>query len=86
MPMKNGVPVSTICQRLKKKSAEICALKYASSAPTNEKVDANTDFSKMKVSQLKTIMAEKGITCAECFEKEDFVAKIKSVLAAKKEL
>ncbi len=80
-PMKNGVPVDVICQRLKKKSAEICALKFASAPAAPAKLDANTDFSKMRVSQLKTIMAEKGITCAECREKDEFVAAIKKHVA-----
>jgi hypothetical protein len=40
-PLKNGVPADRICQRLKKKSGEICTLKYSSSAPVT--VDATTD-------------------------------------------
>jgi hypothetical protein len=31
-PMKNGVPPEKICERLKKKSAEICALRYSAMA------------------------------------------------------
>ncbi len=82
-PMKNGVPIDVICQRLKKKSAEICALKFASAPPASSStLDASTDFSKMRISQLKTIMAEKGITCAggDCIEKEDYVRAIKRAL------
>ncbi len=79
-PLKNGVPVSTICQRLKKKAPEICALKFASSSPA-VKVDANTDFSKMKISQLKTIMAEKNLQCNDCIEKDDFVNFLKASFA-----
>lgn len=83
--MKNGVPVATICQRLKKKSAEICALKF-SSGPSSSTVTADSDFSKMKISQLKTIMADKNIVCDDCIEKNDYIKKIKATLSAKKEL
>jgi hypothetical protein len=76
--MKNGVPVDRICQRLKKKSAEICALKYASSAPVT--VNDQTDFKALRIKDLKAIMAEKGIACPECIEKADFVRKLEQVL------
>ena len=82
-PLKNGAPVSVVCQKLKKKSAEICSLKFASSAPAALKIDASTDFAKLKIAQLKAFIAEKNIPCASCLEKDDFVAHIKAALAAK---
>jgi hypothetical protein len=82
-PLKNGAPVSVVCQKLKKKSAEICSLKFASSAPAALKIDAATDFTKLKVAQLKAFIAEKNIPCASCLEKDDFVAHIKAAIAAK---
>lgn len=75
-----------VCQRLKKKSAEICSLKYAASTSSTESITINSDFTKLKVSTLKAYMAEKGIECPECIEKEDFVARIKKALSAKKDL
>lgn len=86
-PIKNGVPSDVICQRLKKKSAEICSLKYAASAgSTANEINAQTDFSKLKVSQLKAYIAEKGISCPECLEKDDFVRKVKQHLGLKTDL
>ena len=82
-PLKNGAPASVVCQKLKKKSAEICSLKFASSAPAALKIDAATDFTKLKVAQLKAFIAEKNIPCASCLEKDDFVAHIKAAIAAK---
>jgi len=86
-PLKNGAPVSVVCQKLKKKSAEICSLKFADrAAAAPVKIDANTDFSKLKIAQLKAVIAEKNIPCASCLEKDDFVAHIKAAIAAGKEL
>jgi hypothetical protein len=77
-PIKNGVPTDKICERLKKKSAEICALRFASSAPPP--VESIDDFNKLRIKDLKNIMAEKGISCPECLEKSDFVQKLEQVL------
>ena len=74
-PAKNGVPVNVICQRLKKKSAEICALKY-SSAPPAAAIVKGTDLTKLRVKDLKAFLAEKAIACADCIEKEHFVAAV----------
>ena len=78
-PLKNGVPVEKICERLKKTSAEICALREGAGvgAPAPETID---DYSKLRVNQLKSIMAEKGIKCPDCLEKADFVRKLESVV------
>ena len=69
-PVKNGVPYDIICQRLKKKSAEICALKYGSNAAVA--ITRTTDVTKLRVKDLKAFIMEKGIPCAECIEKIDF--------------
>ena len=80
-PLKNGVPAEKICERLKKSSAEICALRFGASgnvgAPAAETIE---DYSKLRVNQLKSIMAEKGIKCDGCIEKADFVAKLEAVV------
>lgn len=78
--MKNGVPTDKICERLKKKSSEICALRFSGS-PGAPKTDATTDFSKLRISQLKSIMAEKGISCPDCLEKPDFVKALEAARA-----
>ena len=82
-PLKNGAPVPTVCQKLKKKSAEICTLKFASSAPAVTKIDKSTDLAKLKVAQLKAIIAEKNIPCSSCLEKEDMIAHIKAKMEEK---
>jgi hypothetical protein len=42
-------------------------------------IDSNTDFSKMKVSQLKQLLTSKGEKCQNCFEKNDYIKKVKEV-------
>ena len=85
-PMKNGVPAEKICERLKKASAEVCHLRYSGSAAAASTEDIK-DFSKLRVNQLKSIMAEKGLKCPDCLEKADFVRYLEKALGApKKEL
>jgi mesencephalic astrocyte-derived neurotrophic factor len=78
-PLKNGVPVDKICDRLRKTSAEICALRYSSSAGAPAAADID-DYSKLRVNQLKSLMAEKGIKCPDCLEKADYVRRLEEVL------
>jgi hypothetical protein len=49
---------------------------------------ATVDFKKMRVKQLKRILADQGADCKGCSEKEDFVKKVKKIAAKdeKKEL
>lgn len=69
-PVKNGVPYNVICQRLKKQSAEICALKFGSNAAVV--ITRATDLTKLRVKDLKAFTMEKNIPCGECIEKIDF--------------
>ena len=41
------------------------------------KTDKDTDYSKMRVKHLKSILAERGVTCNGCLEKSDYVKKAK---------
>lgn len=41
------------------------------------KTDSNTDYTKLRVKQLKKILGERGIECVGCVEKADFIKKIK---------
>jgi protein disulfide-isomerase A6 len=43
-------------------------------------LDSSTNFSKMKVAQLKALVTAKGIDCSACFEKGDYVAALKGWL------
>lgn len=69
-PLSNGVPVDRICKRLKKKSAEICSIR-----PPVKVEKGNTDYSKMRVKQLKKVLADRGVSCTNCLEKSEFVKK-----------
>jgi hypothetical protein len=50
------------------------------------KTDSNTDYSKMRVKQLRQILGERGVECIGCVEKADFIAKIKETEALHTEL
>lgn len=69
-PLKNGAPIDRICKRLKKKSAEICAIR-----PKVHVEKGVTDYSKMRVKQLKKVLADRGVQCRNCLEKNEFVKK-----------
>jgi malate/lactate dehydrogenase len=70
-PIKNGVPSEKICERLKKSSAEICSLRFATTVlPPAAAIE---DFAKLRMKDLKQIMAEKKLACSDCLEKDDFV-------------
>ena len=73
-PIKNGVPYGVVCQRLKKKSAEICALKYSATAAVA--ITRATDLSKLKVKDLKGFIMEKNVACAGCTTKDELAAAI----------
>eukprot|EP01138_Halocafeteria_seosinensis_P005911 gb/GECG01006043.1/.p1 GENE.gb/GECG01006043.1/~~gb/GECG01006043.1/.p1 ORF type:complete len:174 (+),score=19.75 gb/GECG01006043.1/:1-522(+) len=79
-PLSMGVPVERVCEKISKRTPEVCELRFP------EKIDLkNTDFSKLRVKQLKSILSEHGVTCDGCIEKDDFVRKARE-LAGKSEL
>ena len=41
------------------------------------KMDASTDFGKMRVGQLKQLLEARGESCKECFEKADYIRRVK---------
>lgn len=66
--MKNGLPNDKICKRLAQKSSEICAVR------NKVKVQKGaTDYATLKVKDLKKILADRGVQCDGCVEKDDFV-------------
>ncbi|XP_078511172.1 cerebral dopamine neurotrophic factor [Lissotriton helveticus] len=73
-PMSAHVPVSKICEKLKKIDSQICELKH-------EKVLdlKSTDLSKLRVLELKKILDSWGEVCRACMEKTDFVNLIKEL-------
>ena len=64
-PLKNGAPVSTVCDRLRKKAPEVCVLRY-SGAPAAASITRATDLGKLRVKDLKAFIAEKSIGCSPC--------------------
>ena len=68
--MKNMVPNDKICKDLSKKSSEICSVR------NKVKVEKGaTDYNALKVKDLKKILADRGVMCDGCVEKQDFVNK-----------
>lgn len=45
-------------------------------------LDASTDLAKLKVAQLKALVAAKGVDCTGCAEKGEFVAALRGWLEA----
>ncbi len=67
-PMSSFMPADRICKKLKKEAPEICQVR--------EKVKVEkgqTDYSKLKVRDLKKILADRGVQCKNCIEKTDFI-------------
>ena len=75
------MPVAAICQRLKKKSAEICTLKYTSSPSTSVTITKETDLSKLRIKDIKAFLMERQIPTDGCIEKADFEAKVRELFA-----
>ena len=46
------------------------------------KLDSKTDFSKLKVLQLKQLLEDRGIDDRDCLEKQDYVAKLRQLVQA----
>ena len=74
MPLRNGVPSDVICNRLKKKDAQICELQYP------EEIDLDSvDFNKLRVKQLRQILSKLGGACNGCSEKSEFIREIERI-------
>jgi len=48
----------------------------------HEALDPSTDFSKMKLRELREILAALGSECVGCLEKADYVRKVREAVAA----
>lgn len=61
------MPAEDICiRKLNKKNTEFCSVKYSADKP---KSSETFDPSKMRISQLKAYLAERGQKCVGCYEK-----------------
>ncbi|KAK8816592.1 hypothetical protein WA538_002453 [Blastocystis sp. DL] len=80
-PLSFGMPAEDICiRKLNKNNSEFCAVKYNKDKPAAS--EAKVDPSKMRISQLKSYLAEHGTKCTGCYEKSDYVRKVKEVMEA----
>ena len=48
-------------------------------APSSMQVNEKTDFSKLRVTQLKQLLKDRGESCPECVEKRDYVKRVRSL-------
>ena len=73
-PLAYYKPVLSICESLKKKDSQICELAY------EKELDwKNVNLKKMRVKQLKNILANWDETCSGCLEKSDYIRRIEAV-------
>ena len=64
-PLSFGMPSEDICiRKLNKKNSEFCSIKYQADKPS---VAVNP--AKMRISELKAFLAERGLKCTGCYEK-----------------
>nr|CAG4645858.1 EOG090X0F26 [Lynceus sp. MCZ IZ 141354] len=70
-PLSWSMPSDKICEKLKKKDAQVCDLRYEKS------IDIKTvDLKKLKVRDLKKILSDWDESCEDCIEKGDFIKRI----------
>ncbi|XP_035775793.1 mesencephalic astrocyte-derived neurotrophic factor homolog [Anopheles albimanus] len=73
-PVSWGMPSDKICEKLKKKDAQICDLRY------DKQIDVNAvDLKKLKVRDLKKILSDWDEECDGCLEKTDFIKRIEEL-------
>lgn len=60
-----------VCEKLSKSNPDFCTIRYP------VKTDANTDYSKLRVKQLKNILSDRGTNCPNCVEKSEYVKRCK---------
>jgi hypothetical protein len=71
-PFSLGMSSLKVCERISKNNPEICTVKLP---VKTEKMDAK-DITKLRVKQLKQILADRGVDCKGCVEKEEFVKRV----------
>lgn len=71
-PFSTGMPVDRVCKRINQSNPEICTVKFPIKTEKMEK----KDLSKLRVKQLKKILADRGVECTGCLEKAEFIKKV----------
>uniref|UniRef100_A0A1A9WPC6 Mesencephalic astrocyte-derived neurotrophic factor homolog n=1 Tax=Glossina brevipalpis TaxID=37001 RepID=A0A1A9WPC6_9MUSC len=73
-PLSWSMPADKVCEKLKKKDAQICTLRY------EKQIDVNAvDLKKLKVRDLKKILNDWDENCEGCIEKTDFIKRIEEL-------
>lgn len=73
-PLSWSMPSDKICEKLRKKDAQICDLRF------DKQIDLNTvDLKKLKVRDLKKILNDWDEVCDGCIEKTDFIKRIEEL-------
>ncbi|XP_049868858.1 mesencephalic astrocyte-derived neurotrophic factor homolog [Pectinophora gossypiella] len=73
-PLSWSMPSDKICEKLKKKDAQICDLRFEKQIDLN-----NVDLKKLKVRDLKKILNDWDENCEGCIEKTDFIKRIEEL-------
>ncbi|XP_043278483.1 mesencephalic astrocyte-derived neurotrophic factor homolog [Venturia canescens] len=77
-PLSWSLPADKICEKLKKKDAQICDLHF------EKQIDLDTvDLKKLKVRDLKKILSNWDESCDGCLEKNDFIKRIEELKPSK---
>ena len=71
-PFSLGMTSLKVCERINKTNPEICTVKLPVKTESLEK----KDITKLRVKQLKQILADRGVECKGCVEKEEFVKRV----------
>ena len=71
-PFSTGMTSERVCKRINAQNPEICSVKFPIAT---EKLEPQ-DLSKLRVKQLKSILADRGVQCVGCVEKEEFIKKV----------
>ncbi|XP_026333014.1 mesencephalic astrocyte-derived neurotrophic factor homolog [Hyposmocoma kahamanoa] len=73
-PLSWSMPSDKICEKLRKKDAQICDLRFDKQIDLN-----NVDLKKLKVRDLKKILNDWDEVCDGCIEKTDFINRIEEL-------
>ena len=71
-PFSLGMPSLKVCKRITKSNPEICTVKFPVKTENMEK----KDLSKLRVKQLKQILAGRGVDYTGLLEKDEFIKKV----------
>jgi|EP00979_Chaetoceros_neogracilis_P006581 hypothetical protein len=71
-PFSLGMTSAKVCKRINTANPEICTVKFPVQTEKMEK----KDLSKLRVKQLKSILADRGVQCKGCLEKDEFIKKV----------